>query len=112
MKKLLICIFSVLLSSTAIVDEKAQAETSVAPAPIFTHSKPAVDGLNGELWVYGGAGMANAISTTPITGLSTAREESGSNFQGITGVTGVITSPIGHDFGFQHDLGAGTFERG
>ena len=79
---------------------------------ITSGTKPAVDGLNGELWVYGGAGMGNAISTTPITGLSIAREQSGSNFQGISGVTGVITAPIGHDFGLQIDLGTGTFERG
>lgn len=99
-------------ASAAFADEKAAPDASIAPAPIFTQSKPAVDGLNGELWVYGGAGIANAISTTPITGLAVSREESGSNFQGISGVTGVITAPIGHDFGFQLDLGTGTFERG
>jgi hypothetical protein len=76
----------------------------------FAQTKPAVDGLNGELWVYGGAGMANAISTTPITGLAIYREESASNFQGISGVTAVLTAPIGHDFGLQVDLGTGTFK--
>lgn len=101
---------ALVIASTAFAAEKT-AETSVAPAPLFTQSKPAVDGLNGELWVYGGAGMANAISTTPITGLAISREETGNNFQGISGVTGVITAPIGHDFGLQIDLGTGVFER-
>ena len=112
MKKFLASTVSVLLLiSTAFAAEQPTTETSVVPAPLFTQSNPAVDGLNGELWVYGGAGMANAISTIPITGLAISREESGSNFQGIGGVTGVITAPIGHDFGFQLDLGTGIFKQ-
>lgn len=99
------------IASSAFAGDVGTANTSVAPAPLLTQSKPAVDGLNGELWLYGGAGMANAISTTPITGLAISREESGSNFQGISGVTGVITAPIGHDFGLQLDLGTGTFKQ-
>lgn len=113
MKKYLAATVSaVVFANSAFAADNTATDASVVPVPLFTQSKPAVDGLNGELWVYGGAGMANAISTTPITGLSTAREESGSNFQGISGVTGVLTAPIGHDFGFQLDLGTGTFERG
>ncbi len=99
------------IASSALAAAESNSVLRWLP-PLFSHSKPAVDGPNGELWLYGGAGMANAISTTPITGLSTAREVSRNNFQGISGVMGVITAPIGHDFGFQVDLGTGKFELG
>lgn len=96
-------------SSSAVAADVGQANKFVAPAPIFSQSKPAVDGLNGELWLYGGAGMGNAQSLSPTPGLAIFRE-TGSNLQAISGVTGVITAPIGHDFGFQLDLNTGTFE--
>ena len=116
MKSVKAALSLLLLSSVSATADDTASTGSTSSLPMITSitsgTKPAVDGLNGELWVYGGAGMGNAISTTPITGLSIAREESGSNFQGISGVTGVITAPIGHDFGLQIDLGTGTFERG
>ena len=111
MRRSLFGFVTALLASTSIyAAERSTDQSSVSSLPTFAQSKPAVDGLNGELWVYGGAGMANAISTTPITGLAISREESASNFQGISGVTGVLTAPIGHDFGLQVDLGTGTFK--
>ena len=103
-----------LITASALADDTA-AVSSASSLPMITsitsNTKPAVDGLNGELCVYGGTGMGNAISTTPITGLAISREETGNHFQGIGGVMGVITAPIGHDFDFQLDLGSGAFKK-
>lgn len=113
MKRIKATISLLLLSGFSALADDAASTRSASSLPMITAmtsgTKPAVDGLNGELWLYGGAGMGNAQSLSPMPGLAVFRHTEG-NLQAISGVTGVITAPVGHYFGFQLDLNTGTFK--
>jgi hypothetical protein len=74
--------------------------------PTLAHEKPAVDGVNGKLQVYGGPAQGNAINISGLPGLSP--QHSTANWNGVGGAIGTITAPIGHSFGAQLDMGAGS----
>jgi hypothetical protein len=90
-------------------DAPPLAGSTVSPTPLFvTSTKPAVDGVNGKLQVYGGVGQNNSVSISSFLGLA-PQAESKTVWNGIGGATGTITVPLGHSFGAQLDLGAGSF---
>lgn len=99
-------------SVPAFADD-ATSTTNLSAVPMITAmtsgEKPAVDGVNGKLDVFGGAGQSNALSINSIGELSTYGANSSANWNGIGGVVGTVTVPIGHQFGAQVDLGSGVF---
>lgn len=103
---------SILLSGTApaLADEKVQP-SQIVPPPMLAETngevKPAVDGMNGKVQVYGGAGQGNALNISGIPGLSPW--EASSIWKGIGGATGTLTVPLSHSFGAQLDLSSGVF---
>ena len=111
MKTLKAAISLLLLSSFSAIAEDTAPDSSASSLPLITAmtsgTKPAVDGVNGKLDVYGGAGQGNSVSISGIPGLSPAQSQS--VWKGIGGATGTITVPIGHSFGAQIDLGSGAF---
>jgi len=103
---------SLLFLSSVSAVAADNAPSSFAPSvPMITaitsDSKPAVDGVNGKMEIYGGAGQGNSISISGIAGLSPA--QSSTVWKGIGGASGTITLPIGHSLGAQVDLTSGTF---
>jgi hypothetical protein len=110
MKTLKAAISLLLLSSvSAIADDTASSSASSLPmiTAMTSGTKPAVDGVNGKLTVYGGAGQGNSINIAGIAGLSPA--QSSTVWKGAGGAIGTISVPIGHSFGAQVDLGSGAF---
>lgn len=85
-----------------------QAPEALTVLPLFAQTKPAVDGVNGKIEVYGGAGQNNSVSISSFPGLAPTAD-SKTVWNGIGGATGTITVPIGHSFGAQLDLGSGAF---
>lgn len=89
----------------------AHADGAVSSIPMLASmtngTKPAVDGVNGKLEVYGGAGQANSVTIGAIQGLSPV--QSSNIWNGAGGAMGTISVPIGHSFGAQLDLGSGSF---
>ena len=77
-------------------------------AAINSGTKPAVDGVNGKMDVFGGAGQSDSVSISSFPGLS-PRAQSNTVWKGIGGGAGTITVPLGHAFGAQLDLGSGAF---
>ena len=105
-------IFSLFLTgvSPALAEESPQSNR-LSPLPMLAETsgqvKPAVDGVNGKVQVYGGAGQGNALNISGIPGLSPW--QSSPTWKGIGGGTGTLTVPIGHSFGAQVDLSSGAF---
>lgn len=93
----------------AIAAEQTAMPSSVSLLPTFAQAKPAVDGLNGKLDVFGGAGQSNALSINSIGALSPYTSVYSLNWNGIGGAVGTVTVPLGHKFGGQIDLGSGAF---
>ena len=78
MKTFKAAIFLLLLSSVlAIADDKASSTASSLPmiTAMTSGTKPAVDGVNGKLDVYGGAGQGKSVSIYGIPGLSPAQSQ-------------------------------------
>jgi len=99
-----------LLSSLpALADNTASSTSPSLPmiASMTEGTKPAVDGVNGKLTVYGGAGQGNSVTISGIPGLSPA--QSSTVWKGAGGAMGTISVPLGHSFGAQLDLGSGAF---
>ncbi len=100
-----------LLSSISALADDAAPTSSASSLPMITAmtsgTKPAVDGVNGKVQVYSGAGQGNSVSISGIPGLSPAQSQT--VWKGIGGAIGTITIPIGHSFGAQIDLGSGAF---
>jgi len=98
-----------LLSSVFALAEEAAPSGTVSSLPMIatmtSGTKPAVDGVNGKVEIYGGAGQGNAVNISGIPGLSPAQFST--NWNGEGGAIGTITVPIGHSFGAQLDLGSG-----
>jgi hypothetical protein len=98
-----------LLSSVSVLAEEAAPPSTVSSLPMLatmtSGAKPAVDGVNGKVEIYGGAGQGNAVNISGIPGLSPAQFST--NWNGEGGAIGTITVPIGHSFGAQLDLGSG-----
>jgi hypothetical protein len=111
MKTIKSAISLLMLSSVSAIADDAVSSNSTSSLPMITAmtsgSKPAVDGVNGKLDVYGGAGQGNSVSISGIPGLSPAQSQT--VWKGIGGATGTISVPIGHSFGAQIDLGSGAF---
>ncbi|MFM8860652.1 MAG: hypothetical protein ACKOEW_11310 [Methylocystis sp.] len=105
MKASLLGFVTALLVSASVY---AADQSSVSSLPTFAQSKPAVDGVNGKLQVYGGAGQNNSVSVSSLPGLA-PQATSNNVWNGIGGATGTITVPLSHSFGAQVDLGSGTF---
>ena len=99
------------LSSVSAIAADTASPSDASSLPMITAmtsgSKPAVDGVNGKVQVYGGAGQGNSVSISGFPGLSPAQSQT--VWKGIGGATGTITVPIGHSFGAQIDLGSGAF---
>lgn len=95
------------LSTASLAAEQTEQSSSLSELPTFAQIKPAVDGVNGKVQVYGGAAQGNGISISAIPGLSPNQPSTGWN--GLGGGLGTISVPIGHSFGAQIDLGAGAF---
>lgn len=98
---------AVLLVSTTTYAADTNGQSSVSSLPTMASSKPAVDGVNGKLTVYGGASEGNSIDIAGIPGLSPAQYSTA--WKGAGGGIGTITVPIVHSFGAQVDLGSGIF---
>lgn len=99
-----------LLSSLpAFADNTASSNSTSLPmlASMTDGTKPAVDGVNGKLTIYGGAGQGNSVTISGIPGLSPA--QSSTVWKGAGGAMGTISVPIGHSFGAQIDMGSGAF---
>ena len=111
MKTIKAAIFLLLLSSVSALADDTASTGFASSLPMVTAmtsgTKPAVDGVNGKVQVYGGAGQGNSVSISGIAGLSPAQSQT--LWKGIGGATGTITVPIGHSFGAQIDLGSGAF---
>jgi len=111
MKTTKAAIFLLLFSSVpALADDTAStgaASSLPLISAITSAEKPAVDGVNGKLTVYGGAGEGNSINIAGIPGLSPA--QSSTVWKGAGGAIGTISVPLGHSFGAQVDLGSGAF---
>lgn len=77
MKTLKAAISLLLLSSVSAVADETASTGSTSSLPMITAmtsgEKPAVDGVNGKLTVYGGAGEGNSINIAGIPGLSPAQ---------------------------------------
>lgn len=93
----------------ATAAEQNTMPSSVSLLPTFAQKKPAVDGLNGKLDIFGGAGQSNALSINSIEALSPYATNSSGKWNGIGGAVGTVTVPLGHNFGAQIDLGSGAF---
>jgi hypothetical protein len=104
-------VVTLLIAPSALAaDSIAPVSSFVSSVPLFQSStKPAVDGVNGKLDVFGGAGQSNALSVSSIGGLSPFVANPTANWNGIGGAIGTVTVPIGHQFGAQIDLGSGAF---
>jgi hypothetical protein len=111
MKTLKAAISLLMLSSISALANDAAPANTPSSLPMITAmmsgAKPAVDGVNGKVQVYGGAGQGNSISISGMPGLSPAQSQT--VWKGIGGATGTISVPIGHSFGAQLDLGSGAF---
>jgi hypothetical protein len=103
-------IATLLLGSSALAaDQVSTPVAEVSSVPFFAaSSKPAVDGVNGKMAIYGGAGQNNSVSISSFPGLAPLAE-SKTIWNGIGGATGTISVPLGHSFGAQLDMGAGAF---
>jgi len=108
MRRSLFGFFTAFLVSTSVYAADATDQSSVSSFQSFAQSKPAVDGVNGKLQVYGGAGQNNSVNISSFLGLAPLAT-SKNVWNGIGGATGTITVPIGHSFGAQLDLGSGAF---
>ncbi len=97
---------SLAISGAALADEAVSSLPMLST--ITSGTKPAVDGVNGKLEVYGGAGQNNSVSISSFPGLA-PQANSNTVWNGIGGATGTISVPIGHSFGAQLDLGSGAF---
>ena len=110
MKKLKAAISLLLLSSvSALADDKAS--TGVASslpmiAAMTSGTKPAVDGVNGKLELSGGASQFYS-GANPIISPFQLNNASQSSWSGGGQAIGTITTPLGHSFGLQVDMGAG-----
>lgn len=105
-------LLSLILSGVApALAEESLQPSRLSPPPLFAATdgavKPAVDGLNGKVQLYGGAGQANALTISGIPGLSPL--ETSPVWKGIGGATGTLTVPISHSIGAQLDLSSGVF---
>lgn len=111
MKTLKAVISLLLFSSVSALADDASSTSPMSSLPMITAmtsgTKPAVDGVNGKLTVYGGAGQGNSINIAGIPGLSPA--QSSTVWKGAGGAIGTISVPLGHSFGAQLDLGSGAF---
>ncbi|MFM8858692.1 MAG: hypothetical protein ACKOEW_01070, partial [Methylocystis sp.] len=58
-----------LLVSASVYAADATDQASVSSLPTFAQSKPAVDGVNGKLGVYGGAAQNNSLTVSSFPGL-------------------------------------------
>lgn len=96
-------------SSASIAAEQTDMPSIVSVLPTFAQSKPAVDGVNGKVDVFGGAGQSNALSINSMGAMSPYSGSNSAQWNGIGGAVGTITVPLGHQFGAQVDLGSGTF---
>lgn len=102
-------IVAIVSSGIAMAAEQTAMPTSVSLLPSFAQTKPSVDGLNGKLDVFGGAGQSHALSINSIGALSPYPTAASSNWNGIGGAVGTVTVPLGRQFGAQIDLGSGAF---
>ena len=111
MKTIKAAISLLMLSGVSALADDTASISSVSSLPMITvmtsGKKPAVDGVNGKLTVYGGAGQGNSINIAGIPRLSPA--QSSTVQKGPGGAIGTITVPLGHTFGAQVDLGSGAF---
>jgi hypothetical protein len=111
MKTLKVAVSLFLLSSVPVLADDTASSGTASSLPMITAmtsaKKPAVDGVNGKLTVYGDAGEGNSVNIAGIPGLSPA--QSSTVWKGAGGAIGTISVPLGHSFGSQVDLGSGAF---
>jgi len=111
MKSINAAICLLLLSSVSALAGGSASSNSSSSLPMITTmtdgTKPAVDGVNGKITVYGGAGQSNSINIAGIPGLSPP--QSSTVWNGIGGAIGTVSVPLSHSIGAQLDLGAGAF---
>ena len=111
MKTLKTVISLLLFSSVSALADDASTTNPTSSLPMITAmtsgTKPAVDGVNGKLTIYGGAGQGNSINIAGMPALSPA--QSSTVWKGAGGAIGTISVPLGHSFGAQLDLGSGAF---
>lgn len=96
-------------SVSAIADDNAPS-SSASSLPIITAitsgTKPAVDGVNGKLEMSGGASQFYS-GANPISQSFQINNSPQSRWSGAGQAIGTITTPLGHSFGLQVDMGAG-----
>ena len=77
MKTIKAAISLLLFSSVPAFADDTASSSSTSSLPMITAmtsgEKPAVDGVNGKVQVYGGAGQGNSVSISGIPGLSPAQ---------------------------------------
>jgi len=108
MKSFKVTISLLLLSSVSALAVETPVPIAESSLPMITAitsaSKPAVDGMNGKVSVFGGAGQGNIIGLAGLPGFSPGYYTN--EWKGIGGAIGTITVPLGHSFGAQIDLGS------
>ncbi len=74
MKRINATISLLLLSGFSALADDAVSTRSASSLPMITAmtsgTKPAVDGVNGKVQVYGGAGQGNSVSISSFPGLA------------------------------------------
>jgi len=90
------------------IDTAPSSVTSTLPMIAATTSgaKPAVDGVNGMLELSGVASQFYS-GATPISSPFQLNNSAQSSWSGGGQAIGTITTPLGHSFGLQVDMGAG-----
>ncbi len=94
---------------SALADDTAPT-SSMSSLPMITAmtsgSKPAVDGVNGKLELSGGARQFYS-GANPINQSFQINNSAQSSWSGGGQAIGTISTPLGHSFGLQVDMGAG-----
>jgi len=110
MKTIQAAIFLLLSSSISVLADDTASTVSTLSLPIITAmisgAKPAVDGVNGKLELSGGANNFYS-SVNPISSPFQLSNASQSSWSGGGQAIGTISTPLGHSFGLQVDMGAG-----
>jgi len=110
LKTLKAAICLLLLSSVSAIADDNALSSSASSLPIITAmtsgTKPAVDGVNGKLEMSGGASQFYS-GANPISQSFQINNSPQSSWSGAGQAIGTITTPLGHSFGLQVDMGAG-----
>ena len=96
-----------MISASAFAAEQNRSSFIESSAENISKSKPAVDGVNGKLDIYGGASQTDFVRVPEFSGLPPLQPAN--LWKDSSGVTGTISVPLSHSFGAQFDVGSGVY---